>query len=150
MAGYWNRPRETAETITADGWLKTGDAGYRDEDGYFYVHDRVKDMIVSGGENVYPAEVENAIMGCPGIAEAAVIGVPDARWGEAVKAIVARTPGSKTDETAVIDWVRARIAGYKTPKSVEFVEALPRNGTGKVLRRVLREPYWEGHGRMVG
>jgi acyl-CoA synthetase (AMP-forming)/AMP-acid ligase II len=150
MAGYWNRPRETAETITPDGWLKTGDAAYRDADGYFHVHDRVKDMIVSGGENVYPAEVENAIMGCPGVAEAAVIGVPDPRWGEAVKAIVTLAPGAETDEGAVIDWVRARIAGYKTPKSVEFVEALPRNATNKVLRRVLREPYWEGRGRLVG
>jgi acyl-CoA synthetase (AMP-forming)/AMP-acid ligase II len=150
MAGYWNRPKETAETITPDGWLKTGDAAYRDEDGYFYVHDRVKDMIVSGGENVYPAEVENAIMGCPGVAEAAVIGVPDPKWGEAVKAIVTLAPGADTDEGAVIDWVRARIAGYKTPKSVEFVEALPRNATNKVLRRVLREPYWEGRGRLVG
>ena len=150
MAGYWNRPKETAEAITSDGWLKTGDAAYRDEDGYFYVHDRVKDMIVSGGENVYPAEVENAIMGCPGVAEAAVIGVPYPRWGEAVKAIVTRAPGAQADESAVIDWVRARIAGYKTPKSVEFVEALPRNATNKVLRRVLREPYWEGRGRLVG
>ena len=107
-------------------------------------------MIVSGGENVYPAEVENAIMGCPGVAEAAVIGVPDARWGEAVKAIVTRAPGLEADEDTVIDWVRARIAGYKTPKTVEFVDALPRNATNKVLRRVLREPYWEGRGRLVG
>ncbi len=150
MSGYWNRPEATAETITPEGWLKTGDAGYRNEDGYFFVHDRVKDMIVSGGENVYPAEVENAILGCPGVADAAVIGVPDARWGEAVKAIVVRAPGSEIDEDAVIAWARERIAGYKAPKSVDFIEVLPRNATNKVLRRVLREPYWAGHGRLVG
>lgn len=150
MAGYWNRPQATAETITAEGWLKTGDAGYRNADGYVFVHDRVKDMIVSGGENVYPAEVENAILGCPGVADAAVIGVPDARWGEAVKAVVVRSPGAEIDEAAVISWARERIAGYKAPKSVDFVDALPRNATNKVLRRVLREPYWAGHGRLVG
>ena len=150
MAGYWNRPEATAETLTADGWLKTGDAGHRDAVGYIFVHDRVKDMIVSGAENVYPAEVENAILGCPGVADAAVIGVPDARWGEAVKAIVVRTPGAEIDEDAVIAWARERIAGYKAPKSVDFIDALPRNATNKVLRRVLREPYWSGHGRLVG
>ncbi len=150
MSGYWNRPEATAETITSEGWLKTGDAGYRNEDGFFFVHDRVKDMIVSGGENVYPAEVENAILGCPGVADAAVIGVPDARWGEAVKAVVVRTPGAEIDEAAVIAWARERIAAYKAPKSVDFIDALPRNATNKVLRRVLREPYWEGHGRLVG
>ena len=150
MTGYWNRIEATAETITSEGWLNTGDAGYRDGDGYFYVHDRVKYMIVSGGEDVYPAEVENAIMGCPGVAEAAVIGVPDAKWGEAVKAMVIRAPGAEVCEAAVIAWVRTRIAGYKTPKSVEFVDALPRNGTNKVLRRVLREPYWAGRGGLVG
>ena len=150
MSGYWNRPEATAETITPQGWLKTGDAGHKDEAGYVFVYDRVKDMIVSGGENVYPAEVENAILGCPGVADAAVIGVPDATWGEAVKAIVVRAPGSDIDADAVIAWARARIAGYKTPKSVDFIDALPRNATNKVLRRVLRAPYWEGHGRLVG
>jgi acyl-CoA synthetase (AMP-forming)/AMP-acid ligase II len=107
-------------------------------------------MIVSGGENVYPAEVENAILGCPGVADAAVIGVPDVRWGEAVKAVVVKAPGAEIDEEAVIAWARERIAAYKAPKSVDFIEALPRNATNKVLRRVLREPYWEGHGRLVG
>ena len=150
MAGYWNRPEATADTVTADGWLKTGDAGYRDENGFFFVHDRVKDMIVSGGENVYPAEVENAIMGCPGVADAAVIGVPDERWGEAVKAIVVASPGAAPDPDAVIAWARQRIAAFKAPKSVDFIEALPRNASGKVLRRELRKPYWEGRGRLVG
>jgi acyl-CoA synthetase (AMP-forming)/AMP-acid ligase II len=150
MAGYWNRPEATAETVSADRWLKTGDAGYRNADGYIFVHDRVKDMIVSGGENIYPAEVENAILGCPGVADAAVIGVPDARWGEAVKAIVVPAAGDAPDPQAVIAWARERIAGFKAPKSVDFIDVLPRNASGKVLRRELRKPYWEGHGRLVG
>ena len=150
MAGYWNRPEATAETITPDGWLKTGDAGYCDARGYFFVHDRVKDMIVSGGENVYPAEVENAILGCPGVADAAVIGVPDDRWGEAVKAIVVAAPGARPEPEAVIAWARQRIAAFKAPKSVDFIDVLPRNASGKVLRRELRKPYWEGRDRLVG
>jgi acyl-CoA synthetase (AMP-forming)/AMP-acid ligase II len=150
MAGYWNRPEATAETVSPDRWLKTGDAGYRNADGYVFVHDRVKDMIVSGGENIYPAEVENAILGCPGVADAAVIGVPDPRWGEAVKAIVVPAPGARPDPQAVIAWARERIAGYKAPKSVDFIDVLPRNASGKVLRRELRKPYWEGHDRQVG
>ncbi|MFN4177279.1 long-chain-fatty-acid--CoA ligase [Phenylobacterium sp.] len=150
MAGYWNRPEATAETIRPDGWLRTGDAGYMDDDGFFFVHDRVKDMIVTGGENVYPAEVENAILGCPGVADAAVIGVPDDKWGEAVKAVVVPAPGEAPDPAAIIAWARQRIAGYKAPKSVDFIEALPRNPSGKVLRRELRKPYWEGLGRNVG
>jgi acyl-CoA synthetase (AMP-forming)/AMP-acid ligase II len=150
MTGYWNRPEATVETVSADRWLKTGDAGYRNAEGYIFVHDRVKDMIVSGGENIYPAEVENAILGCPGVADAAVIGVPDARWGEAVKAIVVAAAGGAPDPDAVIAWARERIAGYKAPKSVDFIDILPRNASGKVLRRELRKPYWEGHGRLVG
>jgi acyl-CoA synthetase (AMP-forming)/AMP-acid ligase II len=149
MAGYWNRPEATAETITPEGWLRTGDAGYRDSRGFFFVHDRVKDMIVSGGENVYPAEVENAVMGCPGVADVAVIGVPDERWGEAVKAIVVPAAGAQPTPDEIIAWARARIAGFKAPKSVDFIEALPRNASGKVLRRELRKPYWEGRERMV-
>jgi acyl-CoA synthetase (AMP-forming)/AMP-acid ligase II len=150
MAGYWNRPEATADTVTPDGWLKTGDAGYRDAAGYIFVHDRVKDMIVSGGENIYPAEVENAILGCPGVADAAVIGVPDDRWGEAVKAIVVRAADCDCDPAVVIAWARERIAAYKAPKSVDFIDILPRNASGKVLRRELRKPYWEGLGRNVG
>src|SRR5689334_18904057 len=150
MAGYWNREEATAQTVTADGWLKTGDAGFKNADGFVFVHDRVKDMIVSGGENVYPAEVENAIMGCPGVADAAVIGVPDDKWGEAVKAIVVAAPGEAPDPTDIIAWARQRIAGFKAPKSVDFIDALPRNASGKVLRRELRKPYWEGRSRNVG
>ncbi|MCI3180635.1 acyl-CoA synthetase [Caulobacter sp. CCUG 60055] len=150
MKGYWNRPDATREAIDAEGWFKSGDAGYVDGDGYFYIHDRVKDMIVTGGENVYPAEVENALFGHPDVADAAVIGVPDERWGEAVKAVVVLKPGAVADPGAIIAHCRERIAGYKTPKSVDFVAVLPRNPSGKVLRRELRAPYWEGKGRMVG
>lgn len=150
MAGYWNRPEATAETIRPGGWLRTGDAGYMDANGFFFVHDRVKDMIVSGGENVYPAEVENAILGCPGVADAAVVGVPDERWGEAVKAIVVRAAGADPSAADIIAYARGRIAAYKAPKSVDFIDALPRNPSGKVLRRELRKPYWEGRDRKVG
>ena len=149
MSGYWNLPGATAATLSADNWLRTGDAGYMDADGYLYIHDRVKDMIVSGGENVYPAEVENAIFGCPGVAEVAVIGVPDAKWGESVKAIVVRDRESGVTAEDVIAYARQRIAGFKTPKSVDFLEALPRNASGKVLRRELRAAHWAGAERQV-
>jgi acyl-CoA synthetase (AMP-forming)/AMP-acid ligase II len=109
----------------------------------------VKDMIVSGGENIYPAEVENALFGHPGVADAAVIGVPDERWGEAVKAIVVKKEGTSPSPAEIIAWARDRIAGYKLPKSVDFIDAIPRNPSGKVLRRELRKPYWEGRDRQV-
>jgi acyl-CoA synthetase (AMP-forming)/AMP-acid ligase II len=150
MRGYWRQPAATAAAIDADGWYRTGDAGWLDGDGDLFIYDRVKDMIVSGGENVYPAEVENAIDGHPGVAEVAVIGVPDERWGEAVKAIIVPKQGVAADEASVIAWARERIGGFKVPKSVDFVETLPRNATGKVLRRMLRERYWAGHERRVG
>jgi len=149
MKGYWNRPKETAEALSADGWLRTGDAALMDEDGYLFIQDRIKDMIISGGENVYPAEVESAIYGCPGVADVAVIGVPDARWGEAVKAVVVSAPGATPDPAAVIAWARQRVAAFKAPKSVDFIDALPRNPSGKILRRQLREPYWAGRTRQV-
>jgi len=149
MVGYWNLPEATARTLGREGWLRTGDAGYLDEDGYLYIHDRIKDMIISGGENIYPAEVESAICDHPDVAEAAVIGVPDDKWGEAVKAIVVLKPGRGADATAIINFARTRIAGYKTPKTVDFLEALPRNPSGKILRRHLRDPYWAGKDRQV-
>ena len=133
-----------------DGWFYSGDAGFVDEEGYVFIHDRVKDMIVSGGENIYPAEVENALFAHPDIADVAVIGVPSEKWGEAVKACVVPGRGSKVSEDEIIAFARARIAGYKLPKSVDFVDALPRNPSGKILRRELREPYWEGQERRVG
>ncbi len=148
MKEYWNRPDATAETLK-DGWLHTGDAGYFDEDGYLYIYDRVKDMVVSGGENIYPAEIESALYGHPAIADVAVIGVPDERWGEAVKAIVVKAPGAEITEGEILTYARTRIAGYKVPKSVDFAETLPRNPTGKILKRELRTPYWEGRDRQV-
>jgi fatty-acyl-CoA synthase len=149
MAGYWNLPEATARTLDKDNWLRTGDAGYLDKDGYLYIHDRIKDMIISGGENIYPAEVESAICDHPDVAEVAVVGVPDEQWGEAVKAIVVMRPGKKATPADIITFTRARIAGFKTPKSVDFIEALPRNASGKILRRHLRDPYWAGKDRQV-
>ncbi len=148
MRGYWNRPEATAEAIQ-DGWFHTGDAGYFDEEGYLYIHDRLKDMIISGGENIYPAEVENALFAHPAVADVAVIGVPDDKWGEAVKAIVVRKPDQALEADELIAFARERIARYKAPRSVDFVEALPRNPSGKVLRRELREAYWQGQDRRV-
>ncbi len=149
MAGYWRLDEATAATIDAEGWLRTGDAGYMDEDGYLFIHDRVKDMIISGAENIYPAEVESAVYGHPDVAEVAVIGVPDEKWGEAVKAVVALKPGAKADPESIIAFARTRIAAFKSPKSVDFIDALPRNASGKILRRQLREPYWAGRERRV-
>jgi fatty-acyl-CoA synthase len=148
MKGYWNKLEATAAAIR-DGWMRTGDAACMDEDGYVFIYDRVKDMIVTGGENVYPAEVENALFGHPAIADAAVIGVPDDAWGEAVKAIVVLKSGAPRDAADIIAWARARIAHFKAPKSVDFVDLIPRNMTGKILRRELREPYWKGRQRRV-
>ncbi|MCP5264730.1 MAG: long-chain-fatty-acid--CoA ligase [Burkholderiaceae bacterium] len=153
MIGYWRNPEATAEVFPegrdeSGGWLRTGDAGYHRE-GVIYIHDRIKDMIISGGENIYPAEVENALAAHPAIAEVAVIGVPDTRWGEAVKACVVLRPGAQPDAPSLLAWVRERLAHYKCPKSVDFVDALPRNPSGKVLKRVLREPYWQAQQRGV-
>jgi acyl-CoA synthetase (AMP-forming)/AMP-acid ligase II len=148
MAGYWHRPADTASAIV-DGWLHTGDAGRRDSDGYLYIEDRIKDMIISGGENVYPAEVERVLSAHPDIGEIAVIGVPDAKWGEAVKAVVAPLPGASIDEEKFLAYARENLAGYKRPKSVDVVAALPRNATGKILKRELRAPYWEDHERAI-
>jgi len=150
MLGYWNNPDATADTVTGDGWLKTGDAGYVDRDGYVYLHDRKKDMIVSGGENVYPIEVENVLMTHAGVDDVAIIGVPDEKWGEAVKAIVVPVPGIAPTEAELIAYARERLAGFKLPKSVDFAEVLPRNPSGKLLKRVLREPHWQGVDRRIG
>jgi long-chain acyl-CoA synthetase len=147
--GYWARPDDTARTVTSDGWLKTGDAGYLDADGYLFLTDRVKDMIISGGENVYPAEVENALAEHPAVADVAVIGVPDERWGETVKAIVVPRPGVTADGDEIIAYARTRLAHYKCPTSVDVATTLPRNPSGKLLKRELREPYWRGRERGI-
>ena len=138
MAGYWNLPQETAATIDSEGWLRTGDAGELDEDGYIYIRDRVTEMIITGGENVYPAEVENAIFGHPLVDDVAVIGLPDEKWGEAVVAVIVPKNGAIIDPRDIIAHARKQIAGFKSPKRVEFVTALPRNASGKILRRELR------------
>jgi long-chain acyl-CoA synthetase len=149
MPGYWSNPSETAATITADGWLRTGDAATIDGEGYIYLVDRFKDMIVSGAENIYPAEIENVLGDHPAVSEVAVIGVPHDRWGETVKAIVVFRSGMRAEERELIDFTRARLATYKCPTSIEFAESLPRNASGKLLKKDLRAPYWIGHDRAV-
>lgn len=148
MRGYWNLP-ETSDAAIRDGWFHTGNAGYFDAGGYLYVYDRFKDMIISGGENVHPAEVESALFGHPAVANVGVIGVPDDRWKEAVKAVVVRKSGESATEAELIEYCREQVAHYKCPKSVDFADALPRNPSGKILKRVLRTPYWEAQERQV-
>ena len=142
MLGYWNKPQETA-AVLQDGWYYSGDAAYMDDDGFVVIVDRLKDMIISGGENVYPTEVENAISLMPGVAEVAVIGIPDAKWGESVHAVIVPRTGANFTAEAVIEHCRTQIAGYKCPRSVEFRDTpLPLSGAAKVLKRELREPFW--------
>jgi acyl-CoA synthetase (AMP-forming)/AMP-acid ligase II len=149
MRGYRGKPEETAATINSEGWLRTGDAAYEDADGYVFLFDRFKDMIVSGAENIYPAEIENVLYDHPGIAEVAVIGVPSERWGETPKAMVVCRPGVVLDADEVIAFARTRLARYKCPSSVDFVSSLPRNASGKVLKKELRLPYWQGQDRGI-
>jgi long-chain acyl-CoA synthetase len=149
MLEYWNRPDETAAAFKG-GWYHTGDAGYLDSDGYLYLVDRVKDMIVTGGENVYSAEVENAIASHPAVSQVAVIGIPSDQWGEAVLAIVVPKEGQSVSEEDIKAWTRDRIASFKVPKTVDFrTDPLPLSGAMKVLKRDLRAPYWEGRERGV-
>ena len=141
MKGYWRQPQLTASTILEGGWLRTGDGGSFDESGYLYLHDRIKDMIISGGENIYPAEVESVLTGHPAILEVAVIGVSSAEWGESPHAVVVLKPGATLDEVALIEWSRDRLAHFKCPVSVSFVDALPRTASGKLRKAVLREGH---------
>jgi len=141
MRGYLNQPRATSAVLTADGWIRTGDIGRIDADGFVYLLDRLKDVIITGGENVYCPQVENVLAGCPGVAEAAVIGVPDERWGETVKAIIVPTADADYSEAEIIAYCRARLAHFQCPTSIDMIPVLPRNGTGKVLKHVLRLPY---------
>jgi long-chain acyl-CoA synthetase len=149
MMGYWERPEETKKAVV-DGWMHTGDGGFMDEDAYVYIVDRMKDMIVTGGENVYSAEVENCVAQHPAVAQCAVIGIPHERWGEAVHAVVMRKPGVAVTGNDIIEFCKARIAHYKCPSTVKIQdEMLPLSGAGKVLKRELRKPYWEGKTRQV-
>jgi acyl-CoA synthetase (AMP-forming)/AMP-acid ligase II len=149
MKGYHNKPEATAEAITSDGWLRTGDMGRVDRDGFVFVEDRLKDMIISGGENIYSVEVERVIAEHPAVTDVAVIGIPDDRWGESVRAVVVLRPGAQVSEQDLISWCRERLAAYKCPRTVDFIDALPRNPTGKVLKRDLRMPFWEHRERAI-
>ena len=154
MKSYWLNQEATADVFPEGrdenglGWFRTGDAGYL-KDGYLYIEDRVKDMIVSGGENVYPAEVENALMSHPAVADVAVIGVPSEKWGETVKALIVPAPGAEASDADLIAYCRERLAHFKCPTSVDRRESLPRNPAGKVLKKELRKPYWKDRERSV-
>jgi len=149
MLGYWNKPDQTAEALR-DGWMHSGDGGYIDEDGFLYIVDRVKDMIISGGENIYSAEVENAVQSHTAVAECAVVGVPDDKWGERVHAIVRLQEGQSAEAEDIIAHCHTQIAGFKCPRGVTFrTEPLPLSGAGKILKTELRKPYWEGHEKQV-
>jgi fatty-acyl-CoA synthase len=149
MRGYWKRKAESSEALRG-GWMHTGDVGRLDDNGYLYILDRIKDMICSGGENIYPCVVEAVLYTHPAVADAAVIGVPDDKWGETVKAIVVVRAGMTTSAEELSEFCRGRLAGFQRPRSVEFVDTLPRNASGKVLKHVLREPYWSGQHRRIG
>lgn len=148
MCGYWQRPEDTQKTVR-EGWVYSGDAGVMDEEGYIYIRDRIKDMVVTGGENVYPVEVENVLTGHPSIVEAAVIGVPDETYGEALMAVCALSPESQLSVQDLVDFCRGKIAGYKIPRKLKIVDAVPRNPSGKILKKLLREPYWKAQERGV-
>lgn len=147
-AGYWKREEQTKQAVR-DGWVHTGDAGYIDDEGYIFIRDRIKDMVVTGGENVYPVEVEKVLAGHPAVLEAAVIGVPDEKYGEALLAICGLHDGQTLTAEELIEYCRDKIAGYKIPRQLAIVDALPRNPSGKILKTVLREPYWPKGGKQV-
>lgn len=148
MIGYWQLPQATASTLI-DGWIHTGDAGYFDEDGYLYVCDRIKDMICYAGENVYPAEIESVLFEHPDVSEVAVIGVPDDNWGESIKAVVVKKPDTKPSPRSIMMFGKGKLADFKLPKSVDFVESLPRTPAGKLQKAKIRAPYWQGRERNV-
>lgn len=149
MQGYWSKPIETAAAIR-EGWMHTGDGGYLDEDGFLFITDRIKDMIVTGGENVYSVEVENAVAKHPAVAMCTVIGIPDEKWGETVHAVIVLKQGADATEDELKSHCKSLIAGYKCPRSIEFRDEIPLSGAGKLLKYVLRESYWKRDGRSVG
>ena len=148
MTGYWNQP-EATERVIRDDWFHTNDLATIDEEGYILIVDRTKDMILSGGENIASAEIERVLSAHPAVLECAVIAVPDDKWGEVAKALVVLRADQTTTETDILDHCRSHLAGFKVPKSVEFLASLPKGGTGKILKKVLREPYWAGRQRRV-
>jgi len=148
MQGYWNLQEATAEAL-ADGWMHTGDAGLVDAEGYLYVKDRIKDMIVSGAENVYPREIEDVLVTHPAVVDVAVIGIPSEQWGETVMAFVVLAQPEAASPDELVEFCRDKLAGYKRPRAIEIIDELPRNPSGKVLKRELRAPYWEGRTRSV-
>jgi len=149
LAEYHNRPDATAASTRPDGFFTVGDVAYRDDEGYYFICDRKIDMIISGGVNIYPAEIEAVLHAHPGVLDAAVIGVPDDQWGESVKAVVMKRPGHEVGEAELVEFCASRLAGYKKPRSVDFVDDLPRDAAGKLLKRLIRAPYWEGAGRTI-
>ena len=149
FAGYWRAPEQSAEAFDADGWLRTGDLARVDSEGYIYIVDRKKEMLVTGGFNVYPTEVEAVLAQHPAISESCVIGIPDERWGETVKAVVVLRQGMKATGDEIMHFCQDRLAGFKRPRSVDFTAALPRNANGKISRKDVREPYWQGRARRV-
>ena len=149
MLGYWNLPDQTAEALR-EGWLYTGDIGYYDEEGYFFLKDRKKDMVVSGGENIYPNEVERVLLQQETIVDVAVIGIPDEQYGEALLAFCVMAEGKRIDEPSLIEFCRLHLAGYKIPRQYKMLDELPRNPSGKVLKMILREPYWKKTDRAIG
>ena len=149
MQGYHNKPDATREVVTDDGWFRTGDIGRVDDGGFVFVEDRLKDMIISGGENIYSVEVERALTDHPAVMDAAVFGIPDDKWGESVKAVVELSGGQEATPEELIAWCKEKLAGYKCPRSVDIFEELPRNPTGKLLKKDLRKPYWENRDRAI-
>ena len=149
MDGYHNKPDATKEAVTEDGWFRTGDIGRVDDGGFVFVEDRLKDMIISGGENIYSVEVERALTDHPAVGDAAVFGIPDEKWGESVKAVVELSAGQEVSPEELIAWCKEKLAGYKCPRSVEIMVELPRNPTGKLLKKDLRKPYWENRDRAI-
>jgi acyl-CoA synthetase (AMP-forming)/AMP-acid ligase II len=148
MKGYWNQPDETAKTLK-NGWIHTSDLGFSDPNGYIFLVDRKRDVIISGGFNIYSKEIEDTISLCPKVQDVAVVGVPDEKWGEAVKALVIPKAGVELKENEIIDFCKTRLASFKKPKTVEVVQSLPYNPYGKIQKSVIKERYWKGYDRKI-